>query len=72
MYFSQINIVFQAVLVSGEHMLVSIYLEVDVLQSNKRCTFLALLVGALQAEDVDQWEMWECQVSKYIDTGCKV
>ena len=49
-------------LVSGEHMLVSIYLEVDVLQSNKRCTFLALLVGALQAEDVGQWKMWECQV----------
>ena len=30
----------------------------------------ALLVGALQAEDVDQWEMWECQV--YIDTGTLV
>jgi len=26
------------------------------------CT--ALLVGALQAEDVDQWEMWECQVQQ--------
>ena len=31
--------------------------------------FQALLVGALQAEDVDQWEMWECQVSKCIDSG---
>ena len=40
MYFSQINIVFQA-----------------------------LLVGVLQAEDVGQWKMWECQVSKCIDTG---
>ena len=46
-------------------MLVTIYLEVE-------STFLALLVGALQAEDVDQWEMWECQVSKYIDTGTLV
>ena len=52
-------------------MLVSIYLEVDVLQSNQHCTFLALLVGTLQAEDVDQWEMWECQVAKYIDIDSK-
>ena len=28
--------------------------------------FKAFLVGALQAEDVDQWEMWKCQVSEYI------
>ena len=28
--------------------------------------FKAFLVGALQAEDVDEWEMWKCQVSEYI------
>ena len=39
---------------------------------NQHSTLLALLVGALQAEVVDQWEMWERQVSKYIDTGTLV
>ena len=43
MYFSQITIVFQA-----------------------------LLVGALQAEDVAEWEMWESQVSKDIENNTSV
>ena len=40
--------------------------------SQVNIVFQALLVGPLQAEDLDQWQMWECQVSKCIETGTMV
>ena len=40
--------------------------------SQVNIAFQGLLVGALQAEDVAEWEMWECEVSKDIENNTSV